>query len=154
VQQEVARKVSARERVEREMLRLLARDASIMEAIGPRLIDEHFVSPHHKKVFALLRDARGDVRAIVTADPDDKVARLAPALALEPLDGDATLEYAGDVWARLQGFVLKRRSAALRERLQKLNPTTHQGEYDALFERLITTEGELRRLGQHHEVPA
>ena len=154
VQQEVARKVSARERVEREMLRLLARDASIMEAIGPRLIDEHFASPHHKKVFALLRDARGDVRAIVTADPDDKVARLAPALALEPLDGDATLEYAGDVWARLQGFVLKRRSTALRERLQKLNPTTHQSEYDALFERLITTEGELRRLRQHHEVPA
>jgi hypothetical protein len=58
------------------------------------------------------------------------------------------------VWARLQGFVLKRRSTALRERLQKLNPTTHQSEYDALFERLITTEGELRRLRQHHEVPA
>jgi DNA primase len=152
--QQVVKKVSARERVEREMLRLLARDAVIVEAIAPRLAEEHFASPQHKKVFALLRDAGGDVRSIVVSDPEDKAARLAPALALEPLDGDLTLEYANEVWARLQEFVLKRRSAALRERLQKLNPTTHQDEYDALFERLIMTEGELRRLKLHHEVPA
>jgi DNA primase len=154
IQPEVARKVSARERVEREMLRLLARDTAILGTIGPRLTDEHFATPQHKKAFAVLTEAGGDVRSILTSDPEDRTAQLAVALALEPLDGDRTLEYAGEVWTRLQGFVLKRRSATLRERLQKLNPTTNQVEYDTLFERLISTEGELRRLSQHHEVPA
>ena len=44
-------------------------------------------------------------------------------------------------------FVLKQQSDSLRMQLQKLNPTTDDG-YDELFERLVTIDGELRRLRQ------
>ena len=53
--------------------------------------------------------------------------------------------YAEEVWARLQEFLLRRRSAALRQELQKMNPVTDP-RYDELFQRLIAADGELRRL--------
>jgi hypothetical protein len=57
------------------------------------------------------------------------------------------------VWARLQEFALKRKSSALRQRLQKLNPTTDD-DYDGLFEELIAIDGELRRLRERGNVHA
>ena len=48
---------------------------------------------------------------------------------------------------------MKRRSAALRQQLQKLNPTT-EPTYDDLFQQLIAADGELRRLREHRDVPA
>ena len=49
--------------------------------------------------------------------------------------------------ARLDEFLLKGRSDALRTRLQKLNPTVDPG-YDELFRELVEVDGELRRLRQ------
>jgi hypothetical protein len=57
------------------------------------------------------------------------------------------------VLARLQDFALKRKSAALRLRLQKLNPMTDP-TYDGLFHELIAIDGELRRLRDRGNVPA
>jgi DNA primase len=91
----------------------------------------------------------GDVRAIVGDAADEDEGNAVSALALEPLDGEHTARYAEDVWARLQEFVLRRRSASIRRRLQKLNPTTDE-EYDGLFQELIATDGELRRLKERH----
>jgi hypothetical protein len=54
------------------------------------------------------------------------------------------------LWYRLQEFLLQRRSAALRQRLQKLNPQTDEG-YDGLFSELIALDGELRRLKEQSE---
>ncbi len=48
---------------------------------------------------------------------------------------------------------MKRRSAAIRQRLQKLNPTTDP-QYEGLFQELISTDGELRRLRERGGVPA
>ena len=149
--QQAIRRASVHERVEREMLRLLARSSEIYAEVAPRLSDEHFQSAQHRKLFEALRKADGDVRAIVAASesPDDRVIAVMPALALEPLDGEPTLAYALDVWTRLQEFALKRRSASLRQRLQKMNPTSDAG-YDALFQELIAADGELRRLRERH----
>jgi DNA primase len=140
------KRASAQERVEREMLKLVVRDEEIWGAVAGRLSEEHFQSVQNRKLFLLLSGADGDVRAVVDASQDDKAVRALSALALEPVDGDTTLAYAEDVWARLQEFVLKRRGTSLRQRLQKLNPTTQTGEYDQLFQTLIATDGELRRL--------
>jgi DNA primase len=149
--QQAIRRASVHEKVEREMLRLLARSTEIYEAFAPRLSEEHFPSAQHRRLFEALRKADGDVRAIVASGEgmDDRVVAAMPALALEPLDGDPTLAYAFDVWRRLQEFALKRRSASLRQRLQKMNPTTDTG-YDALFQELIAADGELRRLRERH----
>ncbi|MFB3739092.1 MAG: DNA primase [Candidatus Velamenicoccus archaeovorus] len=143
------KRASAQERVEREMLRLMARDPELFRRHADRLSEEHFRSPQHRKLFGLLVKAGGDVRALIADAPDDRAIQGASALALEPLDGEPSERYANDVWARLQEFALKRRSAALRQRLQKLNPVTDAG-YDELFQELIATDGELRRLKERH----
>ncbi len=150
--QQAVKRASVNDKVEREMLRLLARDARIYHEVGKRLTDEHFQSARNRKLFELLRAADGDVRAVVASDDDDRASTGAPALALEPLEGELSAEYAEEVWARLQEFALKRRSTDLRRRLQKLNPTTDP-TYDGLFEELIATDGELRRLKERHEAP-
>jgi DNA primase len=145
--EQAARRVSVHERVEREMLRLLARSSEIFAELAPQLSEEHFQSAQHRKLFAALRGGDGDVLAVVAASEgaDDRLAAAMPALALEPLDGEPTLDYALDVLTRLREFALKRRSASLRQRLQKMNPQTDAG-YDALFQQLIAADGELRRL--------
>ena len=147
------KRASVQERVEREMLRLLARDPDIFRELVDKLSEDHFQSAQNRRLFSLLVEAKGDVRALIAEAPDEKTARLLSGLALEVLDGEPTPEYAQDVWARLQEFLLRRRSAAVRLRLQKLNPTTDP-RYDALFQELISIDGELRRLKERREVPA
>jgi hypothetical protein len=101
---------------------------------------------------SLLRDADGRVSGATPEGGDDEVVQALTALALEPLDGDPLPGYPEEVWARLQEFLLRRRSVALRQELQKMNPVTDP-RYDELFQRLIVADGELRRLREHGHVP-
>jgi DNA primase len=144
---EVARtmkKSTAQERVEREMLKLLVRDADIYRGLVTRIGEEHFRNSAHRRTFTSLRDAEGDVSALV-GGADERLAAMIAQLAVEPLEGVPSADYAEGVWSRLQEFLLKQRSDALRLRLQKLNPTTDAG-YDKLFRELVEVDGDLRRL--------
>ena len=151
--QKAMKRSSAQEKVEREMLRLIARDDDIYAGVAPRLTQEHFRSAANRALLDVLRASGGDVRTYVATSEDEKMRAVLSALTLEPLDGELTPEYAEEVWTRLQEFVLRRRSAELRHRLQKLNPTTDP-DYDALFQQLIAIDGELRRLHERGGVPA
>jgi DNA primase len=156
--EKTVKRMSPQEKVEREMLRLLARDPEAYREFAPRLEDEHFQTATSRKLFATLVAAGGDIRAFVETSDDEKMVRALSGLALEPLEGQPlegapTRGYVQDVWNRLQEFRLKRRSTELRQRLQKLNPTTDPA-YDDLFRQLIETDGELRRLRVHGGVPA
>jgi len=145
--QEVAKtmkRVSAQDKVEREMLKLLARDEDAYAAFAGRLEPDHFRNAANKRAFAALKEANGDVGALAGGD-DPKMAATASALAVEPLDGEDDARYAGSVWTRLQEFLLKGRSDALRLRLQKLNPTIDP-EYEDLFSELVAIDGDLLRL--------
>jgi DNA primase len=145
------KRVSVNERVEREMLRLLARDTSIFEGFVGKLSEDHFQSAQNRRLFGLLVEAKGDVRALIADADDEKTRRLLSALTLEMLEGDdASERYAERLWFRLQEFLLQRRSAAMRQRLQKLNPQTDE-TYDSLFSELISLDGELRRLKEQAE---
>jgi DNA primase len=144
------KRVSVNERVERDMLRLLARDTGIFEGFVGKLSDDHFQSAQNRKLFDLLVEAKGDVRSLIADTDDEKTRRLLSALTLELLDGEPTERYAEQLWTRLQEFLLQRRSAALRQRLQKLNPQTDD-TYDPLFSELISLDGELRRLREQGE---
>jgi DNA primase len=150
---EAVKRASAQERVEREMLRILARDADAFASLSPRLQPDHFQTVRNRDLFALLGEAGGDVGSFVARSQDEKAAKALSAIALEPLDGEASIAYAEDVWARLLEFALKRKSTALRQELQKLNPTTDP-RYDDLFQQLIAIDGELRRLRERGHVPA
>ena len=146
---EVSREVkrgSVQERVEREMLKLLARDQELFTAFAPRLSDEHFRTPQNRKLFGVLLDAKGDVRGLVAEQADDeKLVGQLTSLTVAPLDGDQDTAYAQGVWSRLEEFHLKRRSDELRGELQRLNPTT-DARYDELFQKLVRLDGRLRRL--------
>ena len=144
---EIARtlkKSTAQERVELEMLKLLVRDADIYRGFVSRLGEEHFRNSAHRRAFTSLRDVDGDVSVLV-GGAEERLAALIAQLAVEPLEGDPSADYAEGVWSRLQEFLLKQRSDALRLRLQKLNPTTDAG-YDELFRELVEVDGDLRRL--------
>jgi len=143
--QQAVKRASAQEKVEREMLRILARDADAFRRISPRLSDEHFRTTRHRDLLQLLRDRDGHVSGSTAEGGDEEVVEALTALALEPLDGDLLPGYAEEVWARLQEFLLRRRSTALRQELQKMNPVTDP-RYDEMFQRLIAADGELRRL--------
>jgi DNA primase len=145
-----AKRSSAQGKVEREMLKLLARDAQIFAALAPRLSEDHFRDAT-RSLFVVLRDAGGDTQALAGGTDAERASRVA-ALAVEPLDGEPTLDYAGSVWVRLEEFRLKALSDALRVRVQKLNPTTDP-DYDRLFNELIAVDGDLRRLRQGQRDP-
>ena len=145
--QEVARtlkRTSARDKVEREMLKILARDLESFSTYSGLLSDDHFHSATNRAALAALRGANGNLD-LLTSGEDPQLAASMSMLAVEPLDGDPTPEYAYDVWARLQEFLLKGRSEVLRRDLQKLNPTTDDS-YEERFRELVETDGELRRL--------
>ena len=143
--QQAIKRTSAQEKVEREMLRILARDAEAFGRIGSRLTDEHFRTTRHRELLHLLRETDGRVSGSDAEGGDEEDIQALTALALEPLDGDLLPGYAEEVWVRLQEFLLRRRSAALRRELQKMNPVTDP-RYDEMFQRLIAADGELRRL--------
>jgi hypothetical protein len=145
------KRISAQERVEREMLRLLARDADVFTTLSPRVEPDHFQTARNRDLLALVVEADGDVGGFVARAQDEKAVQALSALALEPLDGEPSVSYAEDVLARLQEFSLKRKSSALRQRLQKMNPTTDPA-YDGLFQELIAIDGELRRLRTRGDV--
>lgn len=141
--QKAMRTGTAAERVEREMLRLLARGGPAAAGL-PDVDEDLFRSRTSRALFVALRDAAFDVGTIAGGS-DPQLAGNAAALTVEPLEGDPTPEYAHAVWVRLREFRLKAESDLLRTELQKLNPTTDPG-YDDLFRRLVEVDGELRRL--------
>jgi DNA primase len=146
------KRASVQEKVEREMLRLLARSTETQAALAGRVAPDLFLIARNRELLALLVEAGGDVGAYVARSQDDRAIAALSALALEPTDGEPSPDYAEDVWARLQEFALKRRSAELRGELQKLNPQTDE-RYDGLFEQLISIDGELRRLRDRGSSP-
>jgi DNA primase len=138
------RRSTAAERVEREMLRLLAH-ADLIDELPP-LTEDHFRNGGHRSLYVALRGAGYDVTALAGGD-DPAIAAKVAAIAVEPIEGDPTPEYARAVWDRLEEFRLKSTSDKLRAELQKKNPMT-EPDYDDLFRRLVEVDGELRRLRQ------
>jgi DNA primase len=149
---QAVKRASAQERVEREMLRLLARGGEPVSDIVDRLEPVHFQMARNRELFALVHAADGDVRGYAARSDNDKAVAALSALAVEPTESEPTRGYAEDVWARLQEFALKRRSTEVRSQLQKLNPQSDP-RYDELFQQLIALDGELRRLrGRAHSI--
>jgi len=133
---------TARERLEREVVRLIAR-GELEPDLAATIDEDDLSTPKQRRLFVALRDAGWDGGALVGADDTDLSTRIA-ALIVEPLEGDPSPAYAEAVVDQLRTFVLKARSDDVRGRLQRMNPTT-DAEYDELFRELVEIDGELRR---------
>jgi DNA primase len=146
------KRTTAQERVEREMLKLLAADADTFRETVDTLTEDHFRTPGNRRLFVALRDASGDVGR-VAGGTDPQLAGKVAALVVEPLEGDLTPEYTEAVRTRLEEFLLKSRSDRMRLELQRLNPTVDPA-WETLFGELAEVDGELRRIRQrlHGEV--
>jgi DNA primase len=133
---------TARERLEREVVRLIAR-GDLEPDLAATINEADLSTTKQRKLFVALREAGWDGAALVGADDTDLSTKIA-AVIVEPLEGDPSPAYAEAVVDRLRTFVLKARSDDVRGRLQRMNPTT-DAEYDELFRELVEIDGELRR---------
>jgi DNA primase len=145
-----AKRLSPQHHVEREMLRLVARDDAIYLEFAPKLTPDYFDRAQHRKLFDCIHAHKGDLRRAVGQAADDKLAGQLAALVTEPTDGDPTESYAHRVFYRLQEFDYARRIDALRKDLQPRNPMVDP-QYDQMFAELSKLEGDRRRVRDQAE---
>lgn len=120
-------------KVEREALALLLAGPN-----GAELTDEHFTQPEHIVIFRAIHE--GGATVIMDRLPDDATRRLAAELALSPTVTQDRLE----VFQRLEEFRIRRKIEALRNTLDRFNPSSD--EYRQLFEEMMDLEEDRRRM--------
>jgi DNA primase len=118
------KRTTAQERVEHEMLKLLAADADTFRETVDTLTEDHFRTPGNRRLFVALRDTGGDVGQIA-GGTDPQLAGKIAALVVEPLEGDLTAEYTEAVRTRLEEFLLKSRSDRMRIELRRIRQRLH-----------------------------
>jgi len=138
-------------RVEREALKLAVQWPAItgpeFDALGPAA----FTVPAHAAVFALTvacggvgaaGRARDWVAALLDAAPDDHARAFVTELAADPprVPGEPDEKYADVVLARVGELAVGREIAAIKARLQRMNPEEDQAAYGRMFGELVALE--------------
>jgi DNA primase len=149
----VARRLSPQQKVEREVLKLLIQAPEHCVGRMPQPTPEHFATAGYRSAFELVRSSTGVGPAALVGlaqerSRGEQIGKLVAALAVEPLTtvGDATAEYANQLFLRLEEFALKRQAEEIRKRLERLNPLKASDEYDSLYEKFVKLEGARRRV--------
>ncbi|HEX6454578.1 MAG TPA: DNA primase [Trebonia sp.] len=138
-------------RVEREALKLAVQWPALCGPEFDALGDDAFVVPVHGSVFGLIAGRGGVVSAgrarewaaaLLEAAPDDRARTFVNELAVEalqvPVEPDE--KYASVILARVGELALGRQIAALKGKMQRMNPVTEQEAYGRLFGELISLE--------------
>ena len=138
-------------RVEREALKIALQLPAIAGPQFDALDESAFLVPAHRALRAAIAAAGGVgaahggpgwTSAVEAQLSDERVRRGVHALAVEPLRTGAEGQdrYADSVLARLQEIVTSRQLAALKSRLQRINPQENADEHTKLFGELIALE--------------
>jgi DNA primase len=144
-------------RVEREALKIALQIPAVAGPQFDALSEDVFVGSAHRALRAAIAASGGAASAVagpgwidtVTAAlTDEKLRAGVPALAVEPLriGAEATERYADSVIARMHEIATARQIAALKSRLQRINPQEHPEEHARLFGQLISLESHRRVL--------
>ena len=138
-------------RVEREALKLAVQWPALcgpeFDALGPAA----FTVPVHGAVFGLIATcggvvsagrARDWVAALLAAAPDDRARGFVTELAVEPLKtaGEADERYADIQLATVGELAARREIAAIKAKLQRMNPEDDQPAYNKIFGDLVALE--------------
>jgi len=143
--------------VEREALKVAMQSPAIagpeFDAIG----EDAFLLAAHRELRRAIAAAGGAsaagggaawAQAVAAHLPEGETRALVTALAVEPLHTrpGTDEQYADGILARLQEMVVGRRVAALKSRLQRINPLEEPDEHARLFAEMIALEGQRRLL--------
>ncbi len=150
--------------LERETLKLVLQQPSLVGRYSADLGDNDFTHPTYRAVWELVAALGGPAAApepdvwvgklrdaVVSQAGDDSahpVVRAFNALTVEPVlaAGDPTPAYAAAHVFRLQELTALRRIAALKSKLQRTNPVDEAAEYNRMFGELVALEGHRRTL--------
>jgi DNA primase len=143
--------------VEREVLKVALQLPAVAGPEFDALEPEAFLVDAHRQVRVAITAAGGTAAGVsgpawtaaISAHLDDeRVKRGVNALAVEPLHSGAEGQerYAGAVLARMHEVVTGRQVAALKSKLQRINPQEQQDEHARLFGELIALESYRRNL--------
>ena len=147
--------------LERQALKLALQHPGLCGPPFDALATEDFRVPMHAAVLGLIAgcggvaNARSSVREwvaqVIDAAPDAAVREFVTRLAVEPIevpraDGEPDVRYAEAVLAQLEQLAVSRRISQLKSRLQRLNPTETQPDYNRVFAELVALEQRRRAL--------
>jgi DNA primase DnaG DnaB-binding len=138
-----ARTRSPDRELEMEALKILAQAPEIAAGFVEHITEANFTGDR-KKAWALLRESPGQAAALADRAVDEATSRLIAQLAVEPLRGDPTRDYAGKVFAKLQERALREEVRTMRKRLEALNPVRDAPTFDPLFRELAELTGRWR----------
>lgn len=138
-------------RVEREALKLAVQWPALTGPEFDTLSAAAFSVPAHAVVFGLVATcggvgsagrARDWAAALIETAPDDGVRAFVTELAVEPLQvaGEPDEKYADVVLARVGELAVGRQIAAIKARLQRMNPEEDQAGYGRMFGDLVALE--------------
>jgi DNA primase len=137
--------------VEREVLKLAIQRPGLCGPEFDALGAEAFTVPVHGAVFGLIAECGGTAAAgsprdwvarLRDAAPNERAQGVVTALAVEPfiIPGDPDAKYAEIQLARVGELAVSREIAAVKARLQRMNPVEEQTEYNRLFGDLVGLE--------------
>jgi DNA primase len=138
-------------RVEREALKLAVQWPGLTGPEFDALGAGAFSVPAHAALFGLIAGcggvgtagrARDWAAALLDAAPDDRARAFVTELAAEPLQvaGDPDEKYADVILARVGELAVGREIAAIKARLQRMNPEEDQAGYGRMFGELVALE--------------
>jgi DNA primase len=141
--------------VERETLKVAMQLPGVAGPVFDALPSAAFLVPGHRRLRDAIEAAGGTAHASTGATwaetvaaqlGDDPAARLVSELTVDPLHAgsDSVERYADAVLARMQEIVVSRQVAAVKSRLQRINPIDQGDEHARLFAELISLEGHRR----------
>ncbi|MEP6597915.1 MAG: DNA primase [Actinomycetota bacterium] len=140
--------------VEREVLKVALQLPGVAGPSFDALPEAAFLVPENREIRRAISAAGGTAGAVtgpawvgkVTAHLPDDVRSVVHGLAVDPLHAgsDTQERYAEAVLARMQEVVVSRQVAALKSRLQRINPVESAEEHARMFAELIALEGHRR----------
>jgi DNA primase len=130
--------------VEKEALKILVQLPDVARTHAQAVGDDHFTTERYRKTWVLLRDDPQSTAGLAGTASDRGQAELIAEVAVEPLKGEASPEYAKKIFARLEELSLKRRIDTMKKRLEALNPVKDADAFDPLFQELMDVTGRWR----------
>jgi DNA primase len=140
--------------LERQVLKLAIQRPALLGPAFDGLGADAFTAPAHQAVRELIaqcggvasaRSTREWVDKLLDAAPQDTARNFLTRLAVEPVEapgasGEPDVRFADELLTRVEELATSRRIAAVKSRLQRMNPVTEQADYNHLFGDLVALE--------------